>query len=193
MAFFLAISILLNILCIFAIVVLFLRQNRLQEVERKQEQTLREMEDLFSSFIYEMKDENEKLHALLQHPSNQMNEKDQPVIKTQSVEIVRGTEEDLPEKETSHPVEPTVKTGVQHHLAKRAYGEKSKMQDSEELPPWLTLDEEVQKEDVEATPKTVQEQIVELWNEGKSIEAIAKKVDKGKTEVELTLKFYGIR
>ena len=76
---------LLNILTIFAVIVLFLRQNRFIQVEKDQKAMVTEMEELMSGYIMEMKEENEALVEKLadknQPPSNQDENKKAPYLK----------------------------------------------------------------------------------------------------------------
>ena len=58
---FMFILFLLNILTIFAVIVLFLRQNRFIQAEKDQKAMMAEMEELMSGYMMEMKEENEAL------------------------------------------------------------------------------------------------------------------------------------
>ena len=58
---FMFILFLLNIITIFAVIVLYLRQNRFIQAEKDQKAMMAEMEALMSGYIMEMKEENEAL------------------------------------------------------------------------------------------------------------------------------------
>ena len=58
---FMFILFLLNIITIFAVIVLFLRQNRFIQAEKDQKAMVAEMEELMSGYMMEMKEENEAL------------------------------------------------------------------------------------------------------------------------------------
>ncbi|WP_127776972.1 hypothetical protein [Peribacillus frigoritolerans] len=51
----------MNIFTIFAIIVLYLRQNRLSMLEKDQKAVIGEMEQLLSGYLMEMKEDNETL------------------------------------------------------------------------------------------------------------------------------------
>ncbi|HWO77983.1 MAG TPA: hypothetical protein VNM69_19110 [Bacillus sp. (in: firmicutes)] len=183
-AFFLTISIFLNILCLLAIVILFQKQHRLHGLEMKQQHALQEMEDILTSFLYEIKEENEQLQVLLEN--NQ-----QPLKRNEEVSSPKPTAPVIVKEQAGVDVPgPTLsKNSIQLRQVRKVYNEQEvSWEKYEELPPWLKLEDELDQSET-AAPK---DQIISLWNEGHTIEAIAKKINKGKTEVELTLKFYGI-
>jgi hypothetical protein len=60
-AFFIFLLFVLNIITIFAIIVLYLRQNRLSMLEKDQKAVIGEMEQLLSGYLMEMKEDNETL------------------------------------------------------------------------------------------------------------------------------------
>ena len=59
--FFIIINLILNMIALFLIIILFLRQGKLFKIEDNQKKTIKEMEDLLSSFVLEMKEDNEQL------------------------------------------------------------------------------------------------------------------------------------
>ena len=193
-AFFLSISLFFNILSLFAIVVLFQKQHRLQDLERKQQQALQEMEDLLTSFLYEIKEENEQLQALLQlnPPNSSIPTEDDSVH--QEFSSHNQNEQLANDKEAKDISEPTLSLTKQRcklNEVRKAYKHLDSIGKKEELPPWLKLEEEPLPSNETLPENSLKDQIISLRNAGYPIEAIAKKVNKGKTEVELTLKFYG--
>ena len=59
--FFIIINLILNIIALLSIIILFLRQGKLFKLEDNQKKTIQEMEELLSSFVLEMKEDNEQL------------------------------------------------------------------------------------------------------------------------------------
>ncbi|HJV31533.1 MAG TPA: hypothetical protein VJ558_05005, partial [Bacillales bacterium] len=57
--FLLIISLLLNGVALFSILILFTRQNRLLEMGKRQEMMKKEVEEIISASLFEMKEENE--------------------------------------------------------------------------------------------------------------------------------------
>ncbi|MBM7579884.1 hypothetical protein [Jeotgalibacillus terrae] len=144
--FLLILSIIFNIAAFLSIYLLFMRQNRLISKEVQHEKTLNEIEQTFTGYLLEMKDENE---AFLK----QFEKISQSPEKTEiRPEPVKAEERAL-----------MVKTS--RNLAKTAY----KKPEPKQL--------------------TVSDRAKEMEREGQSIEEIARTLNKGKTEIELMLKF----
>ncbi|WP_404409208.1 DUF6115 domain-containing protein [Jeotgalibacillus malaysiensis] len=143
--FLLILSIIFNIAAFLSIYLLFLRQNRLISKEVQHEKTLNEIEQTFTGYLLEMKEENEQF-------LNQF-------------EKLSKTKPDEEEAEKP-PQEPVVSLKTARNLASAAY---KKPQTSRQL--------------------SVKEQAISMIDQGYSIEEIAKELKKGKTEVELMLKF----
>ena len=58
--FLIIISLIFNVIAILAIIILYLRQNKLLQVEEQQKKAMAEMESLINSYLLEMKDENKR-------------------------------------------------------------------------------------------------------------------------------------
>src|SRR5699024_3873754 len=56
---------LLNCVTIFAVILIYMRQNRLMELEKQQSKNYLESQELLSSFLFELKEENERFAKLL--------------------------------------------------------------------------------------------------------------------------------
>ncbi|PTY83867.1 hypothetical protein B5V91_15400, partial [Heyndrickxia sporothermodurans] len=79
--FILFLSIILNIITIFAIIILYLRQNRLLTMDQSKKQTMKEREDIFTAYIEELKDENEQWINKFKSIKNEKNS-DEAIEKT---------------------------------------------------------------------------------------------------------------
>ncbi|MEI2402353.1 hypothetical protein [Niallia taxi] len=195
--FLLVFSIALNILALLCIALLFIRQNRLAAFESRQEKALEEMEEIVSSFIAEIKEENELFLDRVQRLDSNLEEskKEEP----------RSTLEVNEPK----PI-PMINT---YKAAAKSYQtfKKSTGNDDDDVEELLDLilpqipeednkEKAVQEENVaeaivekeeepEEKEKTLLEVVTELEEQGKTIEEIAKQLNKGKTEIELLLKF----
>lgn len=151
----------MNFLLLLIVLVLYLRQNRLIEVEKKQQAALSQSEELMSAFILEMKEENEQFISKLKTVQEW---KSQP-NSVQTTERKSGL--DIKENPLSNEV-------YSELLAAKAYKEPSAEQ---------ILEPKV-SEDL-----SFEDHVLLLYSKGFSIEDIAKKLSKGKTEIELLLKF----
>ena len=86
--FFIIINLILNMIALLSIIILFLRQGKLLKIEDNQKKTIKEMEELLSSFVLEMKEDNEQLIKRIEDLKNEktfssQNNQNQPTsIKT---------------------------------------------------------------------------------------------------------------
>ena len=71
--FFIIINLILNMIALLSIIILFLRQGKLFKIEDNQKKTIKEMEDLLSSFVLEMKEDNEQLIKRIKDIKNEKN------------------------------------------------------------------------------------------------------------------------
>ncbi|MCT2343998.1 hypothetical protein NQZ71_14760 [Niallia taxi] len=193
--FLLVFSIALNILALLCIALLFIRQNRLAAFESRQEKALEEMEEIVSSFIAEIKEENELFLDRVQRLDSNLEEskKEEP----------RSTLEVNEPK----PI-PMINTYKAAAKSYQTFEKSTGNDDVEELldlilpqiPEEDNKEKAVQEENVaeaivekeeepEEKEKTLLEVVTELEEQGKTIEEIAKQLNKGKTEIELLLKF----
>ncbi|CEA04512.1 hypothetical protein BN1050_01999 [Metalysinibacillus saudimassiliensis] len=155
----------LQLLMFFFIVLLQLKVARFNQLEEKQKRLMREMDTTISTYLIQMQEENNRfIEELTKTPKAPVQPTAHKHTKTPTVDIVESTEVTLPKvQEKPRMVVPKTK-------AAKAY----------------------QQQEVKAPvikPQTVEEQAVALAAQGLSTEAIAKQLQKGKTEIELLLKF----
>lgn len=202
---FMFILFLLNIITIFAVIVLYLRQNRFIQAEKDQKAMMAEMEALMSGYIMEMKEENEALLDKLMDNKQPLGKKESFILKEMIDPI-----QDIHHYEEQNPP----------HLSKTKKKEAAKAYKNQSLTTKNIKVENVSKEEdrlelsveseiKEPTPEkasfteTLQaslngqsvqepsfhEQVNSLAKQGLSAEQIAQNLKCGKTEVELLLKF----
>ena len=169
-----------------------------KDLEKKQERLMREMDDTISVYLAEMKDENDRLINELQRvpkqkavvlsapiEQDQKNSKQQSERETQQVKVEKSPKEvNKPEFE----VEPRVlipKKTVANAYSRQQHASTNASNQSSSVATLNDVIIEKQKE------HTFEDQVVQLSKEGKNIEEIAKELQKGKTEIELLLKFHG--
>lgn len=226
--FILLVSLMLNLGAILAIIILYLRQNRFAESEKRQEKLIREAEELFSVYLLEMKEENEKLISRLQKSKNR-NPETNPNIGTK----IKQTEATQEEAAALHPlnvpqaslkpaevtsdeaIEPVLTPGKAYafRTLKAAYQQNIDIMSQGATEEGLHAQEkdlsgqERQPEDIQSTEarkakrngqeqpseevymQSLLNQVLLLQKLGFSVEEIARKLSKGKTEIELLLKF----
>ncbi|USK61234.1 hypothetical protein [Peribacillus asahii] len=207
---FMFILFLLNVFTIFAIIVLFVRQNRFHQAEKNQKAVIAEMEELMTGYIIEMKEENEALleklmqKGLIEAKGN----------KEQQIELSHATPAIVIEKSEEEAVHT-----IKHKAVAAYTNPAFKQEDREfDLPipenDRLELSAESKEKEMDKHKRnesvhssfsdtlqmslngqalplepTLHEQALVLLEQGLSVEEIAKSLKRGKTEIELLLKF----
>ncbi|MGE7601766.1 DUF6115 domain-containing protein [Peribacillus sp. NPDC097675] len=197
----------LNIFTIFAVIVLYLRQNRLSKLEKEQKAVIMEMEELLTGYLMEMKEDNEALIKAVTQAgakTNQNRIKEQVIVKSRSV-----VKEAAPSEELMPLLKEPSLTGAKKQAAnayknqsetdgefKPADGVKDKLELSSDASGLLSKEiAQVVEKDFSAMLQdsleelSLNEQVDYLREQGLSIEEIAKKLNRGQTEIELLLKF----
>jgi hypothetical protein len=186
--FLLLLSLILNAAAIFAIILLYLRQNRLMEAEKKQQRIMKEIEEVFSAYLFELKEENDNFIEMMKKTNSIYNSDASPYRQDGTTD-----QQDTSSNEKQNPNElpSRIGKGVSYHAARKAYQQSSEP---------ISVKEEVEAESLQDMPRIpvavrqpVQlsfiDQVVKMKKEGLTIEEIARDLDKGKTEIELLLKF----
>jgi hypothetical protein len=178
-------SIILNIVALLAIVILYLRQNRFLTAEKKQQQLMEEMENLFSAYLIEIKEENERFIASINGvPINSSH-----LIK--EGDMHRGSEkasgeQGVPPEENDQETVSRVVYGRIH--AAKTY--QAAMSQSKPSVMEFGEAEGTAKDNMPDNSETIMQQISYMQGEGLTVDEIAKKLNKGKTEIELFMKFH---
>ncbi|MGR9050127.1 hypothetical protein ACQ4XT_15985 [Halobacillus faecis] len=151
--FLLIFSFIIDGVLLFALFIMMKKVRRTEELELRQKQVASEIEDLFSSYLMEIKEENKRMERLVMKNSHHSG--------FHNVNV-----EDRNEAESSHTEREVI---------------------ANEASPTYTPPELNEKESYQPS---FYSQVFELKEKGYSIEEIAKKMDKGKTEIELLFKFH---
>ncbi|WP_312097922.1 hypothetical protein [Niallia sp.] len=180
--FLLFVSITLNLIAILCIVILYLRQNRFVDMEKEQKKNIEEMEEVIATFITEIKEENEqfldKLYSFQPKENSHQNLKEKKgEDKTADVEF--RPKDLIGNKAMLNVYKNAAPSGQE-------IGKKEDQLEKEEVDELLNLILPPEKEPKE---KSMVEIAAEMQADGKSIDEIAKALNKGKTEMELLLKF----
>lgn len=146
----------LQFVSFFLIALLFTRLSHVKDIEKKHEEFMKEMDDAVSAYLFEIKDENNRLIEELAMTNE---------TKNVGKEYERAPQEEVPFSPRST---------VSKSAVAKLYQQSSPVKDIVE---------------VKSEPSP-QDQVLALSKAGKSIEEIAKLLGKGKTEIELMLKFH---
>ncbi len=155
---------------------------------------MREMDDTISVYLADMKDENDRLIQELQRVSKP---EIQNVVK-QGEQIVRQKEQGQPSSLTqeestvdgSVSLDQEPRVYVPKNIVANAYSRQQQTGANTEAVVHSAQQPTAATKKEEEKPLTIEQQAVELAKKGKTVEEIAKQLQKGKTEIELLLKFH---
>lgn len=174
---FIFISFILNAVALFAIILLFMRQNRLHEIKKEQEKLVADMEEMMTAYLAEMKEENEKL---IKELSSSSPAEHSAAAGQASSAVTPG--KSAPPSRTPEGAGAIAAPSMQRIRAAQVYRTGNKTADENEK---ISAEEQ----EAPAAAQALADEIVLLKDQGLSVEEIARKLNKGKTEVELALKF----
>lgn len=187
----------LQLVSFFFIIILFAKLNKFKELERKQEQIVTEMDAALGAYLMEMKEENDRfIQQLATIP------KPEKVVTAEAnAELSMKPKVHVPVQPVPKFVSPTVASTVY----KTNIEKQSELEEAALLTPNSTVvaaeAEEKQatgagqapipqEELTQVKELSFEEMVVEMYKDGQTIEDIAKNLDKGKTEIELLIKFH---
>jgi len=168
----LLLSLLLHVVAFYFIIVLYVKYSNMKNLSDTQRQILEETENSMTSFLIDMKDENEKFINTLLRSSN---ERVSNPINEDSIELNQDSYSEREQK-------PKVPNKTEIEVS------------SNELPGHLSGIDDME-DIVEITQTSNKNKLpfeieaLNLYKQGYTVEQIAKRLNKGKTEVELLLKF----
>lgn len=169
---FLIIGLIIAQLIIFYLIILLNNKvAKFKDLEVRQNQLMQEMDDAIGVYLIEMREENDRLLRELTTVKNAM-----PEIKQEANPFVDIKREQLSESVLKEQVPIEKKAFVPKNVAANVY-KQQKLEKHEASVP-------------KQEPLTPEQQILALHKSGQSIEEIAKRTQKGKTEIELLIKFH---
>ncbi|MDN4494271.1 hypothetical protein [Ureibacillus aquaedulcis] len=182
-----------QLICFYFLVILNTRIAKFKDLEKRQDQLIREMDDAISLYLVEMKEENDRLIAELssikqiENKNKEIKDQKAAMMNLDDVQANSGEaqEESL---RNSHPAENGApKVTIPKRMATNAYKQHS-LANENSTPRKQAVEEEVEK-DLQALP-SFEQKVLNLHKQGKTIDEIAKLTQKGKTEIELLIKFH---
>lgn len=173
--FLVVISLLLHGVTIIALITLSLRVSKTKELELKQQKVAREIEDLFTTYLIEIKEENERMMNILEKNGQNENSYEpnhEKKSSQKSPKVALNVSEDVNVNKNSEQQDaPVLKQQQVDHKPIKEY-----------KPPM--------PDEVEFIQPSLEARVFSLYDQGLSTEEIARKLDCGRTEVELMLKFH---
>ncbi|WP_153731304.1 helix-turn-helix domain-containing protein [Sporosarcina obsidiansis] len=157
----LAILFILQIISFMIITLLYMKIAKFNNLEKKQQKLMQEMDQSVMAYLVEIKEENDRL---IEQLNGRMDSKREPEASPSSV--FKAESAAIQEKNLQKP------HSVPVNFAIRSYQESAATTDQQEMKP---LDD--------------RDKAKQLRAQGKSVQEIAKELGKGQTEIELLLKF----
>lgn len=186
-----------QLFCFYMITLLNAKVAKFKDIEIRQEQIMREMEESISLYLVEIKEENDRLiHELSAGKTSKKIENDGPTediinpIEQNNIDLTIPTSEHRPyvPKTVAYNAYNKYKTKPNNTESEVNRDEQEVNSETAMTPQTEMLDTEKMKTE-QSVPLSFKQQVIKLHNEGKNIEQIAKLTNKGKTEIELLLKF----
>lgn len=182
----------LQLLSFYFIILLNMKLSKFKDLERKQEQLMREMDDAVGVYLLEMREENNRLIEELSKQPVQSHFKKESIgdfEKQEDISINRELEQQtgLLQQEAA-ALELETRTFVPKTVVANAYKQQKVQTTPSNAVQSSVIQQEV--ESPEDNSLTYEEEVLKLFEAGQTAEQIAKKMHKGKTEIELLLKFH---
>lgn len=180
-----------QLISFYFIILLSAKVSKFKDLEIRQDQLIREMDDAISVYLLEMREENDRLIHELSKSEVSPEKQEKAVtefhqhIDEAGIESKYSVENDLKNEDESTSDQ---KRYIPKKHVANAYSQqviKTNTSTKSNLPP-----RENDGEENAQIPLSFERRVVALHNEGKTIEEIAKATEKGKTEIELLLKFH---
>lgn len=171
----------MQIISFYFLALLFTKISNFDDLEKKQRMLMDEMDDSITVYLSEIKDENDRLINELTSKVNQTDEKQTEKNHNPVVDRINNLQEQPSIIDLKTPVIPL-------NIALKSYGT-TKIQTEQVEEQGLKEQglEELGPEGLLETDERTR--AIRLFDAGESIEDIAKTLGKGRTEVELILKF----
>lgn len=183
-----------QLICFYFIILLNMKVSKFKDLEKRQDQLIREMDDTIGLYLFEMKEENDRFISELSSVKQSELKQDE-IIK--SVAMMKLEEEE----EISSPLSPNnnsidsvqepileAKSYIPKSIVKSAYNQQKKKKND----PYQNLAQQKEsrpQKDIAILP-SFEQKVLHLHQDGKTIDEIAKITQKGKTEIELLIKFH---
>lgn len=184
----------LQLISFFIIILLFSKISKFKDLEVRQDQLIREMDDVIGVYLLEMREENDRLIQELKYSKQQSIPFKQPVVEFEKQPVQKPLVVEEPFTDSSQVPQPPVQPVFEQrpfmskNMAASAYN-RQKESTSADVASSRNRTVVVEKEQKHIV-LTLEQQVVQYFNDGMTIEEIAKKTQKGKTEIELLIKFH---
>jgi Spy/CpxP family protein refolding chaperone len=182
MAWILIVSFVLHGLSLFFILILYTRLSHLKEMEQKQSMVMKEIEEVVSSYLVEMKEQNDEFIQRFQ----EIKQSQPPKPKVEKIsEHERLAFEDV-NAPTDQDFRHLLTAQIEENHSNAYQGQLFNQDTENEEKDTISLEQSNMEE---LTPEQIKKMAVSLQKKGLTTEEIAKYLHRGKTEIELLLVF----
>lgn len=173
---------LIQMITIFVIVLLYSKLSKFQNIEKRQNELINEMDNAISVYLLEMKEENDRLISELKKPN--VAQKAASTHKEGPAQTIK--EQPVKEQEMEpRKFVPVKQAASAYQKQKTQQQVEEKENEALEKAETLSEDNEIQEQNL-----TFEQQVINYYRNGKTIEEIARMMGRGKTEIELLVKFH---
>ena len=184
---------------IFVMILMSSKISKFKDLELRQNQLIEEMDNTISVYLLEMKEENDRLIEELKSSKRSNNQSGPPsytqtTLQKEATQIQEKKDAiqpsntsklgDVPDMESPRVFVPVQRAANAYTKQKANAIEDQSLDEQQERLVKTEEPKPVQKE------KTYEQKVVALYKEGKTVEEIAKQLQRGKTEIELFIKFH---
>lgn len=171
-----------QLICFYFILLLNTKLSKFKDLEIRQDKLIREMDDAISVYLLEMREENDRL---IKELSN-VKQTEKVTVAKQNDAMIETASTLMQNNSNTEDFVMSSKPVVPKNIVKNAYSQHKSMNSASTLDNNDSQKEPREKNDL----LTFEQQVLKLYKQGKSIDEIAKITQKGKTEVELFIKFH---
>lgn len=178
---FIVILFIIQVISFYFLALLYTKVSNFDNLEKKQRQLMEEMDDSIAAYLTELKDENDRLIDQL----NNKVEKKTTSPESDSASKQEKLYEKVNPKNTNAPTFDLKTPVIPLNIALKSYGTPKNTELETNPKPKPPVIQPV-VEELEVDERT---RAIRLYDAGESVEEIAKILGKGRTEIELILKF----
>lgn len=182
-----------QLICFYFIILLNTKVSKFKDLEKRQDQLIREMDDALALYLVEIKEENDRFIKELtkvkqtELKNNEINES--TLAKMEKVEEKEPSQKSSVDNANQQPAVET-KTYIPKMKVENAYKKQKAMTVKQKDSQDFQKEVENQGENNKSSLPDFEQKVLNLHQEGKTIDEIAKITQKGKTEIELLIKFH---
>ncbi|MFS0782273.1 hypothetical protein [Bacillus sp. 1P06AnD] len=195
--FILIVSLILHCVSILAIIILYSRQNQYKETEQHIEKMKKELEDVLQSFAMELEESNNEMKdaisqmGSMKKSANPMRPETKPSDNKLQPLNRMGAKEEQPMDLSVNSKQADSYEGLVNEVTDQVELSHANVEPNKSIEQEKHGFKDLLKQQLKSEKQlTLPEQVMKMKNDGLTEEEIAKQLGKGKTEIELLVKFH---